>query len=197
MIIDGASCTVCYCTMSHSGIQRSTKLGRVQITGSLLWCSCSERTQGWCPLLSRHLDVLLSVSALLAPFFAVTRCRRQKKKSEIKNKSKARTAHKASAYGSQPTCGPTPWYRQFTTLSSRLISSFWLKSSSCCAAWSANIVIIAGIEICNKNSTGCSSECTKHIQRAKSCEPCVQKQFQTAGQPLNKPPCRLTRIQSL
>ncbi len=46
------------------------------------------------------------------------------------------------------TCGPTPWYRQLTTLSSRLISSFWLKSSSCLAAWSANIVIIAGIELC-------------------------------------------------
>lgn len=48
------------------------------------------------------------------------------------------------------TCGPTPWYRQLTTLSSRLISSFWLKSSSCLAAWSANIVIIAGIELCGE-----------------------------------------------
>lgn len=107
---------------------------------------------------------------------------------KVKNKSKKHTPHKASTCASQPTCGPTPWYRQLTTLSSRLISSFWLKSSSCCAAWSANIVIIAGIEICNKNSTGCSSECTKHIQQAKSCELCVQKQFQTADQPLNKTP---------
>lgn len=28
------------------------------------------------------------------------------------------------------------------------MSSFWLKSSSCLAAWSANIVITAGIELC-------------------------------------------------
>lgn len=66
------SYTIHYCTMSHSGVQRSTKVNLVQIIGVLLWCSCSERTQGWYPLLSRHLDVLLSVSALLAPFFAVT-----------------------------------------------------------------------------------------------------------------------------
>lgn len=49
------------------------------------------------------------------------------------------------------TCAPSPWYKQFTTLSKRLISSFWLKSSSWRAAWSANIVIIAGIDYCKIN----------------------------------------------
>lgn len=47
------------------------------------------------------------------------------------------------------TWAPSPWYRQFTTLSNRFISNFWLKSSSCRAAWSANIVIIAGIDYWN------------------------------------------------
>lgn len=63
-------------------------------------------------------------------------------------------SHDIRANNWQHTCGPTPWYTQLTTLSRRLISSFWLKSSSCCAAWSANIVIIAGIELCNKDMTG-------------------------------------------
>lgn len=40
------------------------------IMASLLWCSCFARTPGWCPLLSTHLDALLSVSTLPAPFFA-------------------------------------------------------------------------------------------------------------------------------
>lgn len=45
------------------------------------------------------------------------------------------------------TWDPMSWYMELTTLSNRLMSSFWLKSSSCLAGWSANIVISAGIEI--------------------------------------------------
>lgn len=45
------------------------------------------------------------------------------------------------------TWDPMSWYMELTTLSNRLMSSFWLKSSSCLAGWSANIVISAGIEL--------------------------------------------------
>lgn len=45
------------------------------------------------------------------------------------------------------TCDPMSWYMELTTLSNKLMSSFWLKSSSCLAGWSANMVISAGIEL--------------------------------------------------
>ena len=53
----------------------------------------------------------------------------------------------STAERSSLTWEPMSWYMELTTLSNRLMSSFWLKSSSCLAGWSANIVISAGIEL--------------------------------------------------
>lgn len=46
--------------------------------------------------------------------------------------------------GAALTWDPISWYMELTTLSNRLMSSFWLKSKSCLAGWSANMVIAAG-----------------------------------------------------
>lgn len=55
--------------------------------------------------------------------------------------------HSTNGGGWDLTWDPMSWYMELTTLSNRLMSNFWLKSSSCLAGWSANIVISAGIEL--------------------------------------------------